>query len=158
MSEVPQLHRDFADLLLALCDANADFLVVGAYAMSLHGVPRATGDIDVFVRPTLENARRVWEALERFGAPLAATGLVLEDLTTPGTIYQIGVAPRRIDLLTQISGLTFEQAWADRTALELEGRAVPFIGREALMMNKRASGRPKDLLDVAILEKLIAEE
>jgi len=150
---IPRLHRDFEDFLHALCNASADFLVVGAYAMAFHGVPRATGDIDVLVRPTPGNARRVWQALVEFGAPLAAAGLTVEDLFTPGTVYQMGVPPRRIDLLTDITGVTFDEAWATRAAREIGGRTVHFIGREALAKNKRATGRPKDLADLEILEK-----
>lgn len=150
---IPRLHRDFEDFLVALSEAAADFLVVGAYAMAFHGVPRATGDIDVLVRPTPENARKVWQALVAFGAPLASAGLTIEDLHTPGTVYQMGVVPRRIDLLTDITGVTFDEAWSTRVAQEIGGRAVHFIGREALARNKRATGRAKDLADLEILEK-----
>lgn len=153
MSDAPRLHADFEDFLVALCEAEADFLIVGAYAMSLHGVPRATGDIDVFVRPSSENAARVWSALAAFGAPLEAAGLTRADLSTPGTVYQMGVPPRRIDVLTAISGVTFDEAWADKTAIEVAGHPVHFIGRDALARNKRASGRPKDLADLEILER-----
>jgi len=150
---IPRLHRDFEDFLHALCDAAADFLVVGAYAMAFHGVPRATGDIDVLVRPTPDNARRVWQALVSFGAPLAAAGLTVEDLHTPGTVYQMGVVPRRIDVLTDITGVTFDEAWSTRVAREIAGSTIHFIGRDALARNKRATGRPKDLADLEILEK-----
>jgi hypothetical protein len=153
VSDAPLLHRDFEDFLCALCDAGAEFVIVGAYAMSFHGVPRATGDIDILVRPSPDNAARVWAALESFGAPLEATDLTREDLTVPGTVYQIGVAPRRIDVLTAVSGLTFDEAWASRASLELGSRTVHFIGRDALARNKRASGRPKDLVDLEILDK-----
>lgn len=153
MSAPPRLHEDFEDFLVALCEAKAEFLVVGAYAMALHGVPRATGDIDVFVRPSPDNAARVWSALAAFGAPLEAAGLTHEDLATPGTVYQMGVAPRRIDVLTAISGVSFEEAWADKVAIDVAGHPVFFIGREALAKNKRTSGRAKDLADLEILER-----
>jgi glycine cleavage system aminomethyltransferase T len=149
----PQIHADFEDALAALCDVGAEFLVVGAYAMSFHGVPRATGDIDVLVRPSPENAERVWRALAAFGAPLEAAGLTLDDLVTPGTVYQMGVAPRRIDVLTSISGVTFDEAWSSRVPFQLASRTIHFIGREALVRNKQASGRPKDLADLEILVK-----
>jgi hypothetical protein len=128
----PHLHRDFEDFLHALCDAAADFLVVGAYAMAFHGVPRATGDIDILVRPTSENARRVWQALVAFGAPLASAGLTIEDLHTPGTVFQMGVVPRRIDVLTAITGVPFDEAWSSRVAQTIGGRTIHFIGRESL--------------------------
>ena len=110
MPDLEGLPRDFEDFLLALADAQADFLIVGAYAMGLHGVPRATQDIDIWVRPERANARRVWQALVAFGAPLHSTGLALEDLEVPGTVYQIGVAPLRIDVMTEITGVEFEDS------------------------------------------------
>jgi hypothetical protein len=153
MSEPVHLHRDFEDLLAALDQAGAEFLIVGAYAMALHGVPRATGDLDVLVRPSEDNARRVWTALEVFGAPLEATGLTLLDLSTEGTIYQMGLPPRRIDIITAITGVSFDEAWAGREQISIAARAVAFIGRAELVKNKRATGRPKDLADLAVLEK-----
>jgi hypothetical protein len=154
MSEAPALHRDFADLLGALAGTAAEYLVVGAYAMAFHGVPRATGDLDVLVRPTEENAHRVWRALADFGAPLEATGLTLADLATPGTIYQMGLPPRRIDVLTTISGVSFEEAWSTHVDLQVDsGVVVPVIGLDALVRNKRATGRPKDLADLEVLDK-----
>ena len=107
----------------------------------------------MLVRPAPENAARVWQALAAFGAPLEAAGLTLNDLVTPGTIYQMGVAPRRIDILTAISGVTFDEAWSGREPFELAGRTIHFIGRAALMRNKQASGRPKDMADLEILKK-----
>jgi hypothetical protein len=141
---------DFSDMLSALCAETAEFMVVGAYAMAAHGLPRATGDIDIWVRPTPENARRVWRALERFGAPLSR--LKVEDLLDPNTVYQIGVAPHRIDILTSISGVDFESAWSKRKVARLGGLDVHVLGRDQLIENKRASGRPKDLVDLAWLE------
>jgi hypothetical protein len=153
MRDPVALHRDFEDLLVALADAGAEFLIVGAYAMALHGVPRATGDLDVLVRPERDNAARVWSALEKFGAPLEGSGLQLEDLATPGTIYQMGLPPRRIDLITDITGVPFERAWSTREEVEIGRRIIGFIGRDALVENKRATGRPKDIADLAVLEK-----
>jgi hypothetical protein len=147
------LNDDFRDLLLLLADEGVEFVIVGAYALAFHGAPRASGDIDVFVRPSTANAQRVFDALGRFGAPLASAGVVPADFTAPGTVYQIGLAPRRIDLLTEISGMTFEEAWGSRVAAELEGRTVSFIGRDALVKNKEAAGRPQDLADVARLRR-----
>ena len=144
------MDPDFSDMLSALCAETAEFMVVGAYAMAAHGLPRATGDIDIWVRPTPENARRVWRALERFGAPLSR--LKIEDLLDPNTVYQIGVAPHRIDILTSISGVDFESAWSTRKEARLGGLDVHVLGRDQLIENKRASGRPKDLVDLEWLE------
>ncbi len=147
------LNADFRDVLLELADAKAEFLVVGAYALAAHGIPRATGDIDVLIRPSEENAKKVFAALDRFGAPLAAAGVKVEDFATQGLVYQIGLPPRRIDILTGISGVSFDEASVAKLELMLDGRPIGFIGRQALLANKRAAARPKDLADVATLEK-----
>ena len=144
------LNPDFKDMLSALSEANAEFLVVGAYALAAHGYPRATGDLDIWVRPTPENAARVWHALCKFGAPVSK--LRVEDFSTPEIVYQIGVAPRRIDIMTSISGVEFETAWGNHGIANLGGLQAPVLGREDLLVNKRASGRTKDLADVAWLE------
>jgi predicted nucleotidyltransferase len=147
------LNEDFRDLLVLLADAGVEFVVIGAYALAFHGAPRASGDIDLFVRPSAVNARRVFDGLVRFGAPLQSAGVTAADFAQPGAVYQIGLPPRRIDLLTEISGVTFDEAWASRATAEVEGRTVSFIGREALIKNKEASGRLKDVADVARLRR-----
>jgi hypothetical protein len=147
------LNEDFRDLLLEFADSEVDFVIVGAFAVAYHGVPRATGDLDVFVKPGAENAKRVFDALVRFGAPLASAGVRPEDFETPGIVYQIGQPPRRIDVLTEISGVSFDQAWASRQTVQFEGRDVSFIGREELLRNKKSAGRPKDLADLSRLRK-----
>jgi hypothetical protein len=147
------LNEDFRDVLLLFADAKVDFLVVGAYALALHGAPRASGDIDLFVRPSAENAIRVFDQLVRFGAPVATLGVTVAELSKPGIVYQIGLPPRRVDILTEISGVSFDEAWTTRETTRLEGRTIPFIGRETFLKNKQASGRPKDLADVARLRK-----
>lgn len=144
------MNRDFVEMLSALCVAGVEFLLVGAHALAAYGRPRATGDLDLWVRPTKENASRVMQALRAFGAPLF--NLTVEDLSAPDNVFQIGVAPCRIDLLTAISGVDFETAWSQRTSLNVEGLSVPCIGRADLLRNKRAVGRPRDLADVAELE------
>jgi hypothetical protein len=144
------MNRDFAEMLNALSAESVEFLVVGAYAVAGHGLPRATGDIDLWVRPVAENAARVWKALERFGAPRSR--LTVDTFTQPDIVYQIGVPPSRIDLLTGIDGVSFEEAWADRVDCVVDGVAFPMISRHHLVMNKRATGRPQDLADVARLE------
>ena len=145
------LNQDFLDILRALDDAQAEYLVVGAHAMAVHGVPRATGDLDVLVRASVDNAARVVAALEAFGAPIEDHGITRQDFMSPGTVYQIGLPPRRIDLMTSISGVSFPDAWASRVAVEIAGVSVPFLGRDALVSNKRATGREKDELDVRLL-------
>jgi hypothetical protein len=147
------LNADFRDVVLALCDAGAEFLIVGAYAVSFHGHPRATGDLDILVRPSPENARRVFAALSRFGAPLTALGIVEADLARADVVCQIGQAPRRIDILTSISGIEFEAAWQTKVAAAWRGRTAWFLGLAALLANKRATARPKDLEDVRALER-----
>lgn len=152
MTQLQGLNPDFRDLLLAFVAERVEFLVVGAYALALHGAPRFTGDLDVFVRPSTENAERVWRALVRFGAPIQAAGVNAADFATPGIVYQIGLPPARVDVLTTISGVTFDEAWASRENTDLDGSVVSFIGRDALIRNKKAAGRPKDLADAARLQ------
>jgi len=144
------VNPDFRDMLSALCDAGADFLVVGAYALAAHGFPRATGDLDIWVRPTPENALKVWQALRTFGAPTSR--MRMSDFCAPDIVYQIGVAPRRIDILTSVTALSFDAAWPNRRAIEIEGLSINVLGRSDLIVNKRATGRPQDLADVARLE------
>lgn len=144
------MNRDFAEMLSALSEAGAEFLIVGAHALAAHGLPRATGDLDIWVRPSPENARRVLEALRTFRAPLH--DLTEEDLGRPGTVFQIGVVPNRIDILTAISGVTFDEAWPRRECFDVEQQRLPFLGRGDLAANKRAAGRPKDLADLAALD------
>jgi hypothetical protein len=147
------LNEDFRDLLGELLETGARFLVVGAHAMAVHGVPRATGDLDVWVRPDPSNADRVWQALARFGAPMSALDVAPSDLAHAGTVVQIGLPPRRVDVLTGLSGLDFDAAWKNRKTCPVGGREVPFLGRDDLIRNKRASGRPKDLADLEVLER-----
>ena len=140
------MNPDFLDLLRAFSAADVRFLVVGAYALALHGRPRATGDLDIWVDPTAANARHVMRALAEFGAPLA--GLAEADFAGPGVTYQIGVPPGRIDILTELTGITFAEAWPGRLRRAFGDVDVDFIGREAFIKNKRATGRPKDLGDI----------
>lgn len=151
------MNQDFQDLLRELSEAGARFLVVGAYALAAHGLPRATGDIDVWVEPTEANAELVYAALQAFGAPLH--DLSVEDLSTPGVVFQMGLPPRRIDILTQISGVEFDEAWTSREEVRFGDLDVFVIGPRELLRNKRATGRPKDLLDAdTIVELLDLEE
>ena len=133
------MNPDFVDLLRAFAEREVRFLVVGAYALAHHGRPRATGDLDVWVDPTPSNAQRLMSALAAFGAPL---GDVSEaDFASPGVVFQMGVPPGRIDILTELTGLTFEEAWPDREAGQFEELTVDFLGRDAFIRNKRATGR-----------------
>jgi len=150
------LPADFVDLVECLRLEGCDFVIVGAHALAAHGVPRAAGDLDVLVRPDPENAQRVYRALVRFGAPVAAHGVVPEDFVATGTVYQMGLPPNRIDLLTEISGVPYDEAVLDTVVGHLGPETVRCIGFEALLRNERASGRPKDLADVATLEELRA--
>ena len=146
------MNPDFSEMLSTLSEEGVEFLLVGAYALAVHGVPRATGDLDVWIRPTSGNAQRVLQALGRFGAPLHS--LTAADLTTPGTVFQIGVVPNRVDLLTAIDGVSFEEAWSRRVVPRVSGLSIPVIGRADLIANKRATGRTVDLADAERLEAL----
>jgi len=145
------VNEDFVELLAELIRAKVRFLVVGAHAMAVHGVPRATGDLDVWIEPTPENARHVWHALLQFGAPLADIGIAVADLEQPDMVVQIGVPPRRIDVLTGVTALDFENAWRERLVVPVGTLSVPFLGRAALIRNKRATARLKDLADLEAL-------
>lgn len=144
------MNPDFIDMLRALLGADVRFLIVGAYALNAHTQPRATGDLDIWVQPTSENARKLMSALADFGAPLDA--IEENDFAKPGVVFQIGLAPFRIDGLTQISGVEFDEAWRDRVPYAFGPVEVPFLGKASLIKNKRATGRPKDLLDIKSLE------
>jgi hypothetical protein len=145
------VNRDFVEMLSALSAAGAEFLIVGAHALASHGVVRATGDLDIWVRPTAENSERVWAALTAFGAPLDQ--ITLADLHTPDIVFQIGVSPNRIDLLTSISGVEFDRAWKNSVPIEIGGTSVRVIGKRELIENKRATARPRDLADIYELER-----
>ena len=137
-------------MLEALSAEGVRFLLVGALALAAHGLPRATGDIDIWVRPDRANAERVFAALNRFGAP--RFDLTLEDLSRPGTVFQLGVPPGRIDILTAIDGVTFPQAWKGRLTTHVAGLRISVLGRRELERNKRAAARPKDLVDLLALQ------
>ena len=143
------LNPDFHEILSAFNAEGVEYLLVGAYALAAHGLPRATGDIDLWVRPSTANAARVWRGLERFGASFGP--LSLDDLVTPDVVVQIGAPPRRIDVLTSIEGVDFDDAWPERVLVPVDGLEVPVISRRHLIANKRATGRPQDLADIARL-------
>lgn len=146
------MNPDFRDILSAFIAEAVEFMVVGAYAVAAHGLPRATGDIDLWVGTAGDNPARVRRALTRFGAPVEA--LSEDDLRRPNLVFQIGVAPQRIDVLTSIDGVEFADAWHRRVEADLGGLALFVIARDDLIRNKRACGRPQDLADLARLEDL----
>jgi len=145
------VNRNFVEMLCAFSDAGADYLIVGAYALAAHDCPRATGDLDIWVRASAENAPRVLRAIDTFGMPI--DGLSPAELSGPGLVVQFGFEPQRIDIMTSITGVTFDDAWPNRIYVEIEGRQHPVIGRQDLITNKRATGREKDLLDLKALNR-----
>jgi hypothetical protein len=145
------MNPDFRDLLAAFNARGVEFLVVGAHALAAHGLVRATKDLDVWVRPDSSNAKRVLAALADFGAPLH--DLTVEDLSRPGLIFQMGVEPIRIDVITAIDGVVFEDAWATRVTATFADQQAAVLSHQHLLMNKRAAGREQDLLDVKWIEK-----
>ena|SRR6187402_686104 len=146
------INEDFVDIAASFVEHEVEFLIVGAYALAAHGFPRTTGDIDLFVKPSKENAARVFRALAAFGAPVAVHGVTPRDFEVEGHVYQLGLPPRRIDVLTSISGLSFEEAAAEAIPGRLGRVKVRFIGKAAMARNKLASGRPKDLVDAQLLQ------
>ena len=146
------LNEDYRDILHVLSEEKVKFILVGAYALAAHGYPRATMDIDIWVMPSSENADAVLRALSRFGTPLH--NLTKEDLLKDGTIFQIGVAPRRIEIITTASGLKFETAYQNSIPVNIEGIEVRIPSIDDLILNKRTIGRTKDLADAEALESL----
>ena len=140
--------REFVELLNA---NKVEYLVVGAFALAFYGIPRYTADLDLLLRPTIENGRRVLLALDKFG--FGNLGLTVDDFSTSDKVIQLGVIPNRIYLLTSISGLTFDEAWSSRKEGDLDGIAVTFIGKSALILNKETTGRARDLGDAEELKK-----
>jgi hypothetical protein len=145
-------NTDLTDLLRALNAERAEYLIVGGYAFAFHGRIRATKDADIFVGTDPDNARRVWNALQAFGAPLDE--LRVEDLTQPQTFFIMGRPPNQIDIITTIDGVSFKQAWKNRVPATYAGVETQYIGRNDLVANKTAAGRPQDLVDVAYLKKM----
>ncbi|HEY2728528.1 MAG TPA: hypothetical protein VGK52_01230 [Polyangia bacterium] len=146
------LPQDFRDLLVELHDAGAAFVILGGHAVAFHGHPRATKDLDVLVRADPANAALVYRALAAFGAPLDTIDVKASDFATYDGVLQIGLPPRRIDVLNRASGITFADAVAAGDGFVLEGRTIPVIGLDALLKNKRAAGRDQDVADVKALE------
>jgi len=146
------LNNDYKEMLQCLNAERVDYLLIGAYAMAAHGFPRATMDIDIWVKPSAANAAAVWKALERFGAPLQ--GVTADDFAKDDVIFQIGVAPRRIDIITGVSALNFDETIKRAIEVEIEGLKVLIPSVADLIINKKATGRTKDLADVETLQTL----
>jgi len=144
------LNEDYKEMLQILLENDVKFLIVGAYAMGIHGYPRATGDVDIWVEASIENSERIYKSLIDFGAPL----FDISDKTfaEKEIVFQIGVAPRRIDIITAIDGVIFEEAYKVKKVIELEDLDIPFISKEYLIKNKESTGRKKDILDVFYLK------
>ena len=149
------LNKDWREFLELLNSNGVEYLVIGAFAVAFHGFPRYTADLDLLIRPNRENADRVLRALSKFG--FGKLGIQAADLRSPGMVVQLGVKPNRIDLLTAISGVAFEEAWATCSEAELEGIPVRYVGRAALLRNKEQTGRAKDLGDAEELRRRTTE-
>ena len=143
------MHPDFKELLSEFNAHRVEYLVVGAHALAAHGHVRATKDMDVWVRPSTDNARRVIAALKAFGAPLH--GVTVEELSKPDLVVQLGVAPVRIDVITSITGVEFDEAYPARLETHFAGEPVGVLSRQHLIQNKSATARPQDLADVKLL-------
>lgn len=144
-----QLDPDFREFVESFVANEVRFLIVGGYAVAAHGLPRYTGDLDTWIWVNPQNAKRVLHSLEVFG--FSGLGLTVDDFTKPDSVVQLGYPPYRIDILTSIEGVEFDDAWPRRVIVAIDDLEVPFIGREDLLTNKRAAGRPQDVADVARL-------
>ena len=145
------LNKDYKEMLQILLNNKVRFLVVGAYAMGVYGYPRATGDIDIWVEASSENSEKIHQSLSEFGAPLSE--VTKTTFCEEGIVFQIGVAPRRIDIITKIDGVDFNKAYSDKQKMEIEGIKIPFLSKEDLIKNKESTGREKDQLDAKYLRE-----
>lgn len=149
------LNDDYKEILHILSKNKVRFLVVGAYAMGVHGYPRATGDLDIWVDSSSDNSELIYKSLMEFGAPLS--DINGDTFTEEGIVLQIGIAPRRIDIITLIDGVDFRSAYGEKFVVELEGVTIPFLSKEALIKNKESTGRDKDKVDVQYLKNTVDE-
>ena len=145
------LLQDFKDLLQILSDNHVQYMIVGGYALSLYAAPRATGDIDLFVKIDPDNAARILQSLKEFG--FGGLGICEKDLLTPEQVLQLGYPPNRIDILTSIEGVSWEEAFANCNHIAHAGLNLPVIGKNELIKNKQSTGRLKDMADVESLQK-----
>jgi hypothetical protein len=144
------LNEDYKEMLQILLNNEVKFLIVGAYAMGAHGYPRATGDLDIWVEISGENSKRIYKSLSEFGAPLS--DITKKTFAEKGIFFQIGIAPRRIDIITHIDGVIFKEAYQTKEVIEIENLRIPFISKENLIKNKQSTNRKKDKLDVDYLK------
>jgi hypothetical protein len=147
-----ETQPDFRELLALFNAHHVEYLIVGGYALAFHGAPRFTGDLDIFVNPAAANAQRILTALEAFG--FASVGLTLSDFERPDQVVQLGVPPVRIDLITSITGVSWDEAWAGRVTGRYGDIPVFYIGRAQFVTNKRATGRTKDVVDLEVLGEI----
>ena len=145
------LNEDYKEMLQILLSNKVKLLVVGAYAMGAYGYPRATGDLDIWVEASPENSEKIYRSLSKFGAPLSE--ITETTFSDEGIIFQIGVAPRRIDIITKVDGVDFGKAYSDKQEIEVEGIEIPFLSKENLIKNKESTGREKDQLDAKYLRQ-----
>ena len=146
------LPEDFLDMINCLHSNKVNYIIVGGYAMAISGFIRATGDIDIFVEPTVDNSKNVYMALVEFGAPL--NSIEENDFSTEGIVYQMGVPPLRIDIITKVDGITFKEACKDALIEKISGISVPFLSLDKLITNKETTGRNKDKIDAIELKKI----
>ncbi len=144
------LNQNFIDILSAFSEEKVEFMVVGGYAVAFHGFVRGTGDFDLWIRISGDNAERVWKALVSFGAPLF--DLKKDDLKTSGMVFQMGMPPYRIDIINAVDGIDFDGAWPNCSFVEVSGLKIPVIAKSDLLRNKRTMDRPKDQADIIWLE------
>jgi hypothetical protein len=145
------LAPDFDEFCALLTARAVEFVVIGAHALAFHGAPRFTGDLDILVRPTVDNGARLLSAIADFGFPTAS--LTAADIVEGTKVIEMGVAPVQIHVMSQIDGITWDEVWASRQLGAFGSGTVAFIGREAFLQNKRAAARPKDLADVDALRE-----
>jgi len=145
------LNEDYKEMLQILLSNEVKFLIVGAYALGAYGYPRATGDVDIWVDATIENSKRIYRSLSEFSVPIS--DITENTFAEKGIIFQIGVAPRRIDIITRIDGVIFQEAYESRENIEIEKLTIPFISKGDLIKNKQSTGREKDKLDANYLKK-----
>jgi len=146
-----KLTKDLSEFIGLLNYHRVEYVLVGGHAVAYHGYPRYTGDIDFFVRPSDTNARLMLLVLQKFG--FTDSGIEIKDLTTAGKVIQLGLPPNRIDIVTGISGVSFDEAAEGCIEVSFDGLSLPLIGRAELIINKRATGRMKDMVDIEMLTK-----
>lgn len=149
------LAPDYDEFCGLLSARGVEFVVVGAHALAFHGAPRFTGDLDILIRPTHDNAERLLQAIADFGFPAGA--LRAADIVAPTKVIEMGLVPVQIHVMSHIDGVTWDEVWQDRQTGTFGARTVAFIGRETFIRNKRAAGRPKDVADIDALREPGAE-